>query len=183
MARYRGRHVLGFDLLRFENVADSARHQRRVHDGAVHDGVLRQGLQAKTHEFVALFAAFQLDRLDGTRADVQSNQSFFLSAAKHVETPLGIPATCTNSNQPNLTDRSDAISPQRHNCKERLPGSPSHRHQLHSDRLGDCSRTAASCRLPFFVIRSDHTIRDPSRPEATSYGIPSYCPRGETACM
>ena len=81
----------GLYFLRFENVADRARNQRRVHDGAVHHGILRQRFQTKTHQFIALFGALQLDGFDRARADVQTHQSLVFCATKHVETPLAVP--------------------------------------------------------------------------------------------
>ncbi len=94
VARDCGRYILSLDFLRLENVADRARDQRRIHDRAIHDGVLRQGLQAKTHQLIALFSALQLDRLNGTRADVQPHECFLFSATKHIEAPSGVPASC-----------------------------------------------------------------------------------------
>jgi len=67
----------------------------------------------------------------------------------------------------------------RNDSSERLaPGFAISSHQLHNARLGDCSRTAHSGKLPFFVILSDHTKPGAFAPATHFVRDPLALPQG-----
>src|SRR5205807_290012 len=70
------------DVAAVEQAADRVRHGGAVDDRAVDDAVGRQRLGAEARHFVTLAGLFQLDRLDGARANIQTHEGF--GSTKHV---------------------------------------------------------------------------------------------------
>ena len=81
VARERGGDILGLDAAAVEQAADGVGDGGGVDDRAVDDAVRGHRLAAEIRDPVALAGLFQLDRLDGARTDVQTDQRF--RSAKH----------------------------------------------------------------------------------------------------
>src|SRR5581483_3003066 len=73
----------GLERAAVEQLPDRAGDGRRVDDCAVHDAVGRQRLAPERGHAVALAVGLELDGLDGTRADVEADDGFGLSAREH----------------------------------------------------------------------------------------------------
>ena len=73
-ARERGGDLRGLDAAALEEPPDGVGDGRAVDDGAVDDGVGRDGLGAEADDLVALARGLELDRLDGARPDVESDE-------------------------------------------------------------------------------------------------------------